>query len=487
MSEDRLFYPSIKIDWGPGENHICLRTNNREYYVPEVFSQSSTFDTIIPVFISDINASPNLYSIYKHTSELLSKIIMINNYPVNKVRIFGKIIGEKYKELTDRSVVYVTVDDCSGDGSQVVVRMEDNEYKMQGCELDMMNYGKLVEIEGTLFNKHSSEEPHKKPTRTIDMTKFVVLSKDSSSLHLEIELWKERLDFRERVLVEPWVFVPTPQRASRVIEYRFTEDELQRRKRREDLVLSSSSEILETEDVTEDSLLVHAKHKSIDQMPTPTEEPKSDSGSIIITEKEIEIIELSSSDDDDGDDTMVISESGDPIRVVTEQQVILEIIKYIITNNFGKIRLIEIYRDPEIKDLLSNLTSTQLSTLQSSFNSKNLSFEEYQSIIFHRIRHTLQKDMQLITTDNMQYVESKSLKKLYRSLLNILKQFEKTPNFERLLVMDYLDSLKQKNLLKGDISYKLINGIIEFIIDQELNDWDNWRYDTGSISWRYIR
>ena len=26
---NRLLYPRTKIDWGPGENHICLRTSTK--------------------------------------------------------------------------------------------------------------------------------------------------------------------------------------------------------------------------------------------------------------------------------------------------------------------------------------------------------------------------------------------------------------------------------------------------------------------------
>ena len=95
---NRLLYPRTKIDWGPGENHICLRTSTKNYYVIELFHQSPTLDKLIPLFINDINSSPNLFQIYYQIAENLTQIVLINNYPVNKVRIVGKIINENINQ-----------------------------------------------------------------------------------------------------------------------------------------------------------------------------------------------------------------------------------------------------------------------------------------------------------------------------------------------------------------------------------------------------
>ena len=65
----------------------------------ELFHQSPTLDKLIPLFINDINSSPNLFQIYYQIAENLTQIVLINNYPVNKVRIVGKIINENINQM----------------------------------------------------------------------------------------------------------------------------------------------------------------------------------------------------------------------------------------------------------------------------------------------------------------------------------------------------------------------------------------------------
>ena len=44
---NRLLYPRTKIDWGPGENHICLRTSTKNYYVMILIHHQIYFKFII--------------------------------------------------------------------------------------------------------------------------------------------------------------------------------------------------------------------------------------------------------------------------------------------------------------------------------------------------------------------------------------------------------------------------------------------------------
>ena len=60
---------------------------------------------------------------------------------------------------------------------------------------------------------------------------------------------------------------------------------------------------------------------------------------------------------DDDDDIIILAVNDNPVKVVTEFQVTLEIIKFIINKNFTKFKLVEIYRHNYISQLLTNLTT----------------------------------------------------------------------------------------------------------------------------------
>ncbi|RCK67386.1 hypothetical protein Cantr_02719 [Candida viswanathii] len=486
MKDNRLLYPKNKIDWGPGENHICLRAQNKNYYVIELFHQAPTFDRTIPLFISDINSSPNLYGIYNYIADNLRHVVLVNNYPINQINVFGKIIRQQYKEKmyngAEDAYVVLVVSDFVGTDCKIRVRIPLDMFTALGLTIEKNNYGKIVEIEGGIHNWCDACNHDKQPDREIRAEKITVLSHDPAGLHCEMEQWRKRMEFRKENLVEPWVFIPTPQRENQTIEYTFTESDLKKKQQRQELVLSSPRELDDVLPVEEDSLVVHAMHKSSESIrgpPTPTSDDQ------LASSRRGRDDTLTPSNNEPAPYDF-ISMDETPLRAVTEFQVMSEIVRFIIEKRFVKIKLRDAYRDPHISELLKHLTNLQISSLQSTPKFQNLSFEEYKSIIFHRLRRNLQKNYQLISVSKSQLVRLKNLQNLYTSLLNILKTFQRSRTRTPFKIMNYLDVLKIKKLLPGDINYKLINFIIEHILASVLGDKDNWHYDTRSVAWNYI-
>lgn len=100
----------------------------------------------------------------------------------------------------------------------------------------------------------------------------------------------------------------------------------------------------------------------------------------------------------------------------------------------------------------------------------------------------LQFDYELITVSQTQLVKLKNLQNLFYSLIQILHNLsdtEKQLNHE-LNVMDYIELLRQEKLIFGGINYKIINGIIDYILTMVLKQDRLWKYDTKNISWKYI-
>ena len=73
------------------------------------------------------------------------------------------------------------------------------------------------------------------------------------------------------------------------------------------------------------------------------------------------------------------------------------------------------------------------------------SFDEYKSIIFHRIRRVLQFDYELITVSQTQLVKLKNLQNLFYSLIQILHNLYRKQLNHELNVMDYIELLRQEN------------------------------------------
>lgn len=97
---------SALIDFGPGERHIFKWVGKKCYYVPELFHMSPTTQSNQPIklFINDIQQSKSLIQIYGGIGydKQRQNYIMVNNYPIRHVSIFGKLISCNEKTREDK-------------------------------------------------------------------------------------------------------------------------------------------------------------------------------------------------------------------------------------------------------------------------------------------------------------------------------------------------------------------------------------------------
>ncbi|CAK9437777.1 uncharacterized protein LODBEIA_P21550 [Lodderomyces beijingensis] len=231
---NRLYHQINRIDWGLGESHIALRTPQIEYYRPELFHQAKTFDDFVPVFISDYHHRTDLFRIYFHLAESMEDMIMVQNWPINRVVIAGRIVGEYYNE--ERDLVKLNLDDCSGDQSILVVDMNLAMFVSCGFQLNMNNYGRMVQVYA-----------HFKRSKVVVDNLRVLNHWGKEAMGAELEWWGEVIEYRESVLRAPWVFKPEKRRvrdgdedgtrnaARKVVVYKFSQRELARREERRNL------------------------------------------------------------------------------------------------------------------------------------------------------------------------------------------------------------------------------------------------------------
>ncbi|RLV89464.1 hypothetical protein JA1_005145 [Spathaspora sp. JA1] len=397
---------------------------------------------IPPIFIYDIITSPPLSKIYFQNAWYLN-LIIINNFPISKVRVFGRIIGEVYRSGKANSkfdFILIQIDDCSGssnnsNSSSIFCKIKLEEYTR--CELNFnSNYGKIVEITGTVVTYGENREIHCESMNIIGK---------KNEFSVEVKFWQERMDYRKKVLEPGWVFVREKVTCEGYNNdddvVRFDTQETTRRQRRAELVLSDENDVEEIEE-REDSMIIYVNEES-------------------------------------------------PVQIITNLQLTIEIIRWIIISNFIPFKLAKLFHDKYIANLVDILTETQLATIQIG-NNESFSFEQARKIVFQRIRHDLQINMNLISVTKSQTVYSDNLHALYKHLKTCLVRIrqralnEPEARQDVLDVLYYLSVVKHHKVVGEGLGYKLVNAMVDYITVEDLQDRGSWRYYPKSIEWSYI-
>ncbi|KAG7665287.1 uncharacterized protein J8A68_001343 [[Candida] subhashii] len=390
--------PTNNIDWGPGENHIALRWQNKTFYVPELFHRSPTY-------------------------------------------IYRDFEGD-----SGRNFILITIDDCSNErNSSIGVKIIENDYLAAGLKFDQ-NYGRIIRVEGRIMN-YRQREIH------ADRVEVIGRKRD---FHVEVQSWREKIEYRKK-LEEPWIFEPNNVVTNQNVHFTFEPAELKRREARRELILSSQEE--QPVSVIEDSINLARNSGAI--------EHSDDTG------------------DETDDEPIVVQVNDKTVKIITEFQLTFAIIKWIISKEFKPFKLAQLFHDRNISELLTDLTSLQLASIHLPVKTHPLSFEESRTVVFQRIRHNLQKNYKLISTSKSQNVRSSNLHYLYEHIKKCLNRL-KSAKDQVFDVQYYLSVIKQKGLVGEELGYKLVNGIIDYIITDDFRDRTNWKYDPRLIQWSCI-
>lgn len=192
---------SQPIDFGPGERHVFKRTLRKTFYVPELFHLSPFYDGVTRLLINDIHQSRKLLDIYGAIGlqEHMGHCIMINNHPVRRVAVFGRVLS-----ILDNSAgtaYTIRLDDSSGNKLYIdcIVSLQ---LALQSTLplLDAFPSALVVQVWGMAVEKFGQWR--------IEADYLQVECRSSRlAFATESELWREYLDYRHR-LAEPWVYEP---------------------------------------------------------------------------------------------------------------------------------------------------------------------------------------------------------------------------------------------------------------------------------------
>ncbi|WLF78548.1 hypothetical protein PVL30_002288 [Lodderomyces elongisporus] len=191
----RLYDQINRIDWEIGEVHIVKKSDRIQFYRPELFHQACTFQIPVPIFITDLHHATDLFRIYDHLSEFMDDIIMIQNWPIGQFMLGGRVVGVQYN--AKRELVKLNIDDNSGAQSIVVVEMDIAKFNQSGMKLEKKNYGLFVEIKCRI-----------RKGKVLVVEELTVCGWSEFEMAAELRWWTRVIEYREKVLKNPWVFKP---------------------------------------------------------------------------------------------------------------------------------------------------------------------------------------------------------------------------------------------------------------------------------------
>lgn len=123
----------LNTDTVPRQANIVLRQNDVYYYSPGLFHLAPTHEHIVPLTIQDVHNASCVLEIYgvagmqKHTQGY----VMINNYPVQHIKIRGRVLLYTEMNFPYRKPFYfITVEDYLGPNLTVVMKADRDLLKL---------------------------------------------------------------------------------------------------------------------------------------------------------------------------------------------------------------------------------------------------------------------------------------------------------------------------------------------------------------------
>lgn len=186
----------MSTNFAPGVNNVVQTVDGKEFYSVETFHSSPFYKTVTPVLIKDLVGSIDLLKIYgiSGVRALHDGVIMINNHPLKKVRLVGRIIEYYIREFNSKEIYFLQLDDSTG--SEILIKLQKSKLLEYGIDInDMGNY--LISVVGVCKLYNSNLELNCESIEILDD------GKTDRFLVEQLNFWREALKVRQQ-LKEPW-------------------------------------------------------------------------------------------------------------------------------------------------------------------------------------------------------------------------------------------------------------------------------------------
>lgn len=476
---------SETIDFAPGVDNVVLRKDGTEFYSTETFHSSPFYNRTVPLLIKDIVNSNDLINIYgiHGLRPLAEKVLLVNNHPIRKVRILGRITEYFIKEIKSEEVYFVTLDDSSG--CDITVKISRSKLLGAGLQPSSCTF-QLIEISGFCSNFNGKLEVH---------PEFIqVLRKNDKYINEEVQFWKESLEMRI-ILNTPWC--QTPQvNSEKIPEVRLEAKAYKEKLIRQKLDIGAGD--YPSHAMVMDSQIYMKNTRDRDDYSTAML-----SGSESEKEPEIEEItkklfirSIKKRKDPVPSPSIATSQQGwvnissVPIKnMAIEISFKFELIKWIIKNSKEKFNLNEPFKNKKISQVLKQMTTLKPTpTIEVEAGLANIqSINDLKGQIFHDGRHDLQA-WNLIKCTRSKECYCAPVLRLFKYLRETLENIRllgaQGSNNTSLFASEFVNNFNKNTGLKVCIDIELLNILIQWTILK--NDDKNWKYNTETKEWQYI-
>ncbi|CCH41550.1 hypothetical protein BN7_1091 [Wickerhamomyces ciferrii] len=481
------------IDFAPGINNVVLRRDNIEFYAPETFHSSVFYDKTVPILIKDVKESNDILQIYGYRgiNALRDQVLLINNHPIRKIRILGKITEFFIKTFNqNQDIFFITIDDSSG--NDILAKCSTQFLRNSRLDSENMLF-KTVEIIGKCHLYNAKFELHPESLRRLD-------DKQEEYIEHEILFWKDAIQIRN-ILKRPWVQTSQNDYDSSPLNVRL-DPRLQREKLIRKQLDFGSDDDIKSQSIVVDSQVYTRNKKNKDDYSDalfhdeiPKINQRDDLGIEEITEKvflrstsnPLRHIQSSIKSKDHW-----IKISQIPIKTMSiETSLKFEILKWIIKTNKDEFNLNATYQNKKIHGILKEFSIKKfpLQTIDlTQPNTKIKTSNDIKGEIFHDMRHELQVSNLIKCTRDKQCFCAPVLK-LFNHLLRTLESIkfvnsshEKYDNC--LMATEYIATFNQEHQLKVSLDLELLNILIQWtIMKYQKGLWD---FNKELNSWRYL-
>lgn len=471
--------PKQKIDFAPGIDNVVLRREGVEFYSIETFHSSPFYNRTVPLLIKDISESNDVVDIYSINGLRLKndKVILINNHPIRKIKLVGRITEYFIKEIKKEEFYFLTIDDSSG--VDIVAKVPRSNFLGAGLQLASCNY-KALELTGYCHSYDNRYEFHADFIQLLSIT--------DRYLEEEVQFWKEALHMRS-ILMVPWY--QTPQ----VDDSEVPQVRLEARTYREKLIRQRLN-LGPEDDFSSQAMVMDS------QIYTKSLRNKDDysgariSGSESDQESDIEEITKQVFTDSVYKGSKPIASSPKstsssgwiyiasiPIKKMRhETRLQFELMKWMRRNNRKEFNLNEPYKDDRITSVIDDIAKVKYSRFKSGEKSVN----KIRGEIFHEERHSLQK-WNLIRCTRAKECRCAPVLRFFKHLRVSLESVKFSSTHDRANTLDteeYINLFNRDEDLDIKMDIDLLNILIQWYL-LKVED-DDWQYNPQTKEWKYL-
>ncbi|KAG7746760.1 hypothetical protein KL912_003889 [Ogataea haglerorum] len=184
---------------GQQDDGVLFVSKGVRYYSPALFHAAPAIRRApFPMLICDVLKLRDCRRVYKNEgyAPASQNILMLGNHPVQKIVVQGKVVGERWHEMSqDRFFMFLEISDGTAENA-LTVKMQSQLYHQRLIGFEKNN-NLLVQVRGVASVYNDLVEIH---------ADWLDVVGDKRDMGAEMDWWDRALSMKAEVLEDPWEF-----------------------------------------------------------------------------------------------------------------------------------------------------------------------------------------------------------------------------------------------------------------------------------------